>query len=332
MFVKTYRHQTLTGALRAAKAELGPDALVLSTATVHASGLRGLVGGREVEVTAAIERDAVPAARHRAPARRTPEDGSAGIAARLSACGLDPTLARAIAAAHPGERRRGPNQTLEDTVASYLAALTASDEPLAAVEVFVGPPGAGKTTTIAKIAARERTSRGRRLTLVAADGYRVGAVEQLRLYADILGTPLTVARTGLELDEAIARTSRPVLVDTPGRSPGDRLSRDLFERIGRTPGARTHLVIPAGMPPSMARRTVDRFAEARPTRVVVTKVDEVESLAPLMGVLQESSLPISFVGTGQRVPEDLQRATPPALAAWVLGTHLDAGAVEGATA
>jgi flagellar biosynthesis protein FlhF len=319
MYLKTFRHNTLAGALRAAKAELGPDALVLSTATVYASGIRGFMGGQEVEITAAVERDRVSDFRHQAPVARTPEGGVAALAARLGACGFEPALARAIADRHPQARRSGAR--IEDTVAAHLAALAVDDEPYAPVEVFVGPPGAGKTTTIAKIAARERARRGPRLGLVTADGYRVGAVEQLRLYADILGAPLTVARSAAELDEAVSRPSRPLLVDTPGRSPGDGVAHGLFERLGQTPGSRTHLVLPAGLSPSAARRMLDRFADARPTRVVLTKLDEVESLAPLMGVLQESSLPISFVGTGQRVPEDLQRVTPPALAAWALGSH-----------
>ncbi|MNC85077.1 flagellar biosynthesis regulator FlhF [compost metagenome] len=68
-----------------------------------------------------------------------------------------------------------------------------------------------------------------------------------------------------------------------------------------------------------ARRVLDRLADARPSRVVITKLDEAESVGPLVSVLKERELVISFLGTGQRVPEDLERATAPALAAWVAG-------------
>ena len=321
MFVKTFRHKTLKGALNAAKAELGPQALVLSTAVVHASGLRGLVGGELVEVTAAVERR-LSDRRQKVSPERPAETAGDEIAARLTASGLEPALARAIAAAQPEDRRRHATAaSLEDTVAAHLTALVANDDDYAPVEVFVGPPGAGKTTTIAKIAAHARASQGRRLGLVAADGYRVGAVEQLRLYANILGAPIAVARTASELEHAVDSVKGPVLLDTPGRSPGDDIARDIFARAARVRGARTHLVLPASIPPSLARRTLERFGDARPSRIVVTKLDEVESLAPLVGVLQESGLPISFLGTGQRVPEDLHRATPTALASWVLGTQ-----------
>jgi flagellar biosynthesis protein FlhF len=101
----------------------------------------------------------------------------------------------------------------------------------------------------------------------------------------------------------------------------------MFRVVGRQPGVRTHLVLPANLPPAHVRRTFDRFLEARPSRVVITKLDEADSLAPLVGVLREANLPISFLGTGQRVPEDLHRATPPAIAAWVLGDHHLEGAI-----
>src|SRR6185295_20203117 len=102
---------------------------------------------------------------------------------------------RSIAASHPVERlRNAGGANLHTTIAGQLGSLAANDDDFAPFEVFVGPPGAGKTTTIAKIAAQQRLRQKRRLGLVAADGYRVGAVEQLRLYAEVIGAPLTVAR------------------------------------------------------------------------------------------------------------------------------------------
>jgi len=329
MHLKRYRGKTLKDALRAVRQDLGPNALVLSTHVVQDRGPRGWIGGTVVEIAAAIERPDMPdvsALRHTVndPVDREVE----ALAARLGASGLEPGIARAVAASHPVEKRRTAlAANLHTTLADQLHALAAPDDGFAPVEVFVGPPGAGKTTTIAKIAAQQRVRDGRRIGLVAADGYRVGAVEQLRLYAEVIGAPLTVARSVDELDHALANARRPILIDTPGRSPGDDVSREMFRVVGRHPGVRTHLVLPASMPPGHLRRTLERFHEARPSRVVITKLDEADSLAPLVGVLREAALPISFVGTGQRVPEDLHRATPPAIAAWVLGEHHLEGAI-----
>jgi flagellar biosynthesis protein FlhF len=204
-------------------------------------------------------------------------------------------------------------------MATTLAPLASGDEEYAPVEVFIGPPGAGKTTTIAKIAAQERARRGKRLGLIAADGFRVGAVEQLRLYANILGAPLTVARTPHELELALDKARRPLLLDTAGRSPSDQASRDMLRVLASRRDVRAHLVVAASTPREMLNRLFDRFADARPARVVVTKLDEAESLAPLLPVLRDRGLPLSYLGTGQSVPEDLERATAPAIAAWVSG-------------
>ena len=326
MFLKRFRANNVRDALRAVREELGPQALVLSTEMVPAYGWRGLMGAREVEITAAIEREP-SASRPEESANRHPvpeatEPGTvAELVARLAATGLDEAIATEVANSIPTAARRGASPArLRDALASRLANLASTDREYARAEVFVGPPGCGKTTTIAKIAAQERARGGPRLGLLAADGFRIGAVEQLRTYADILDAPFRVARTPDDLHALLGQRSRtPVLVDTAGRSPSDAAARDLFRVVGQASGIRTHLVLPASTSVAAARRILDGFAEARPTRLVLTKVDEADSLSPLVSLLHERQVPISYLGTGQRVPEDLNRATAQLLAASVLG-------------
>jgi flagellar biosynthesis protein FlhF len=368
MHLKRYKRKTVQEALRAVREDLGPEALVLSTRMVPAPGVRGWIGGRAVEVTAAAERLPMSEDRHlagpstslragryddpredaatvlragldedryeprsgslgaRRPATLTSRKAAAaqrveeGIAARLEAAGIDSEFARDVARSQPSNGRRGATiESLRRTLAERLTSLAATDNTFAPVEVFIGPPGAGKTTTIAKIAAQERARNGKRLGLVAADGFRVGAVEQLRLYADILGSPLMVARDPGELEELLDEARRPLLLDTAGRSPSDAASRDMLRVLTSRSDVRTHLVLAASTPCDLARRIFDRFEDARPSRVILTKLDEAESLAALLPVLRERELPISYLGFGQNVPEDLQRATASAIAAWVSG-------------
>jgi flagellar biosynthesis protein FlhF len=322
MYLKRFRSQNVREALRQAREEFGPDALVLSTTLVPAAGWRGWIGAREVELTAAAEREPSDVRPARSEDRHPVADPAAAEAtARLTAAGLNRRFAEEIVASLPAESRRGASlHTLRGALADQLASLTASDDEFARVEVFVGPPGAGKTTTIAKIASQERARRGQRLGLIAADGFRIGAVEQLRSYADILGAPFKVARTTDDLERALRSGSKaPVLVDTAGRSPSDNVSRELFRMVARRRDVRTHLVMPADTSPASARRILDAYDEAGPTRLVLTKLDETETLSPLVTVLRDRQLPISYVGTGQRVPEDLNRATAQLLAASVLG-------------
>ena len=341
MQLKRYRSASVREALTLARQDLGPDALVLSTRLVTAPGVRGWLGARVVEVTAAADREmsasrpAAPPDRHLQSRPRaetencTPAlaDWQAGLAARLCATGLERSLAVEVAAGLPRWRRRDVSvATLRRAMAERLTAVAAGHEAWAGVDVFVGPPGVGKTTTIAKIAAQERVRHGRRLTLIAADGFRVGAVEQLRLYAEIIGLPFMTARTPEDLAQALAAARGAVLVDTAGRSPGDPEATRVFEVLAARGDLRTHLVLPAASCRRDVERTVSAFAAATPDRVVLTRVDEADSVAPLIGLLKQRALPVSYLGTGQRVPEDLERATPTALAARVLG---ESAAAEG---
>lgn len=242
--------------------------------------------------------------------------------ARLRAVGLDEAMAADVAGAMPISKLRIVSPAaLRTALADRLATLAAGPEAPATIEVFVGPPGGGKTTTVAKLAAQARALHGTRLGLVAADGFRVGAVEQLRLYADIIGTSFDVVRTRDEFDRVLTRHRRPMLVDTAGRSHGGggADADDLIGHLGQRADVRTHLVLSAGTSPAMAERLVDGYAQGQPDRVVLTKLDEVDSVSPLLGVLRTRGLRVSYLGTGQRVPEDLECATAPFLAASVLG-------------
>jgi flagellar biosynthesis protein FlhF len=279
------------------------------------------MGRRVVQLTATTDQAQVSGDR---PMRPTPRQRGldvlrSGVAARLTAAGLDKALADAVAGRmSPAECRGASDIALRKALADELASLVGPDTDYEKFEVFVGPPGVGKTTTIAKIASQERARNGRTLALVAADAFRAGAIEQLRSYAAVLGAPFRIARNAEDLSQAISTARHPSLIDTAGRSPADGHLADLIAVLDRTKGVRTHLVLAADTSAATARRILDRYNAMRPSRIVITKLDESESLTPLLGVVRERALPVSFLGTGQRVPEDLWRATPAGLAAALL--------------
>jgi flagellar biosynthesis protein FlhF len=345
MHVKRFYNSTVREALADAKAEFGPDALVLSTELVAAPGWRGWVGRRVVALTAATEREvsarrtmtpfhrqdaldeatrdrrdadyrfASDADVRRAVVRPIRHDAARkGVVARLTACGIETPIAEAAAAQlSPAECRNVTEAVLARALESAVAPLATPDQKQARVEVFVGPPGVGKTTTIAKIAAQSRASHGPAIGMIAADGFRAGAVEHLRSYAAIIGAPFRIARTADELDRTIDASRHAVLVDTAGRSPRDGGFNDLLTVLDRKKQVRTHLVMAADTSAAAARKVIDRYAPAHPTRVVITKLDEAETVAPLLSVIRERQLRVSYLANGQRVPEDLERATP----AWI---------------
>lgn len=346
MQVKEFRQPTVREAFQAIRDEFGPSALVLSSELVSARGWRGWVGQREVCVTAQAPDGWSPDLEGRSAgsdgrpadtiddvspfvpvatpgAAPAPVAAIGSLAARLMAAGIQADLAEAVAAGVPVKQQRaltadGVRTALERHLASHVA----GDEAFARVEVFVGPPGVGKTTTIAKIAAQERARRKRTVGIVAADAFRAGAVEQLRTLAAIIGAPFRIARTADDMQQALAASRQTLLVDTAGRSPKDDDVRDVRRMLGRRLDVRTHLVIPADTSLRTAKRMLTQFADARPDRVIVSRLDEAEAPAELFGWLLTIGLPLSYVTTGQRVPEDLERATPAALAAVLLGDEM----------
>lgn len=219
----------------------------------------------------------------------------------------------------------GADEALRRALGAVIAPLAAGGDTFSRYEVFVGPPGVGKTTTIAKIAAQACAGQGLRLNLVAADGFRAGAIEQLRSYATIVGAPFRVARSADELDRALTGTRQTALIDTAGQTIPDAAMMELVEVLGRKRGARTHLVLAADTSAATARRLLDRYARLDPSRVIITKLDEADSVMPLLDAVRERGLAVSYLTAGQRVPEDLERATPTSLAARLLGEPLAEG-------
>ena len=196
MELRRYRTASVTEGFLKVRAELGPQAVVLETRTVNRSPWLPWIGGRQVEVTAATG-GAMSSGRRSVPGLETDlrsrrDAATDALVARLEASGLERPLAFEIATAIPLWRRRGTSlSSVHGVLTERLAPLVAgpedensraqsgaSDAPVVDVKVFVGPPGVGKTTTIAKMAAQERGRGGPRYGLIAADGYRVGAVDR----------------------------------------------------------------------------------------------------------------------------------------------------------
>ncbi len=186
---------------------------------------------------------------------------------------------------------------------------------------LVGPTGVGKTTTVAKLAAAYRLRHGRRVGLITADTYRIAAVDQLRTYANIIGVPLEVVHTPEEMARACDRFAGldAVLIDTAGRSPGDGESlAELGSFLAAARPHKTHLVLASVASRAALERTAGRFVALRPTGIIFTKLDEAASLGVLLAVVGMVDARLSFVTTGQAVPDDIEPARPDRLARLIL--------------
>lgn len=198
------------------------------------------------------------------------------------------------------------------------------------VIALVGPTGAGKTTTIAKLATHPRVFQARRVGFLTLDTYRVGAVAQLRVYADIASIPCEVAYESKDLGPAMARLAkcRVVLVDTPGRGPRRTVEGDLLQHwLDRLHPDEVHLVLPAGLRPALARQLAARGMAASVTHLLATKLDEAADDTALFDVAAETRLPMRWYTDGQDVPLDLRPARTPLVTALALASACE-GAAE----
>ncbi len=190
----------------------------------------------------------------------------------------------------------------------------------AKVVVFAGPAGAGKTTTLIKIAIRECLAQRQPVRILSLDPYRVAAHEKLRSFASIIGVGFTALNSVQEFLAAAeeSRNKSVVLVDTPGYSPaeldGAAEIASCFERLANK---QVHLVLPASMKRADLTRSIRGYAVFRPDFLLFTKLDETESQGAILSAALEADKPLSYFGTGQNIPEDIEPAHARALLAAV---------------
>lgn len=239
----------------------------------------------------------------------------AEVVRRLVGCGIELKLARELAAELPdtatADRARFlPMALLSRRVPAY------KNEWLDAggVVSLVGATGVGKTTTIAKLAARYVQSWGLRdVALVTTDHFRIGAQEQLFTYGRLLGVPVLTADNHTELCHALEklRDRKLVLIDTAGISPRDEnLSKQFAMLSGLPVPNRTALVLSASSQAADLDDQYRRFAPADPGAVILTKLDEASRLGGALSCVVRHGLPLAYTTDGQRVPEDLSPARP----------------------
>ncbi len=252
----------------------------------------------------------------------------------LTAAGLRPELARGAVRAG---RMNGSQQlrnfetlaraglvTTLPSIARFaadpLAPMIGSPDAPSAI-ALIGPTGVGKTTTIAKLAAQVVCRLRRRVVLVTLDTYRIAATEQLRIYAEIIGAGYHIAHSVRELDTLVRRYSggATVLIDTAGRSPSDLADEmELGSYLRECDDLLKMLVLPATTHPVDAHAAVRQFSMFGPNQLILTKMDETTRPGAAVSVAGDSGLPLAYLCSGQRVPEDLERATPLSFAARVV--------------
>lgn len=349
MKVKRYLAPTMPAAMSRVRSEMGPEALILHTRRVRVRGLAGILGKTHTEVTAAIDDAPVAAPR---PEGRTDglahlQDELAAVktivarvARRLEqplADGCPPGLRGPCAELLAAEIDRELLADLVESLGTTYSPVELAREDLARaalrerieaalgvpepiepgdgrrVFALVGPTGVGKTTTLAKLAARYALGEKIKVGLVTADTYRIAAVEQLKTYGSIMGIPVAVAYTPGELGRAVDgfRDKDLVLIDTAGRSHRNEVQ--MAELKGYLEAANpdgTYLVLAMNSGVADVMDVVDSYNRVGYDRLLFTKLDESSGFGLMLNVRNATRKPLSYFTTGQNVPDDIEVVDP----------------------
>jgi flagellar biosynthesis protein FlhF len=245
--------------------------------------------------------------------KRLREPLKARVLEELSAAGIAPDVASMLAKLTPQRTTvENPSHIPMALLVKHLPVVDDLSTVSGGIMAVVGPTGAGKTTTIAKLAARWCMRHGAKdLALVSTDSYRIGARDQLMTYARVLGAPMHAANSGKELAALLERlkSKKLILIDTAGMGARDaRLAEQLTVLKQGAPRARILLALPAQSEGRALDEIAQAFAPLYPVACILTKVDEAASLGAVISTTLRHRLKIAYVCDGQRVPEDMHAA------------------------
>lgn len=242
----------------------------------------------------------------------------AHVAQQLERMGFEHTLTAAAVRTLPADAVR-PTATYAAlrAIVTQMPAQPADLLDTPGAIALVGPTGVGKTTTLAKLAARYVSRYGTDgLALVSTDDFRIGAQEQLATYGRLLGVPVLTASGVDGVAQVLARLAgkRMILIDTAGMSPADQQLAVRLRQFGLDGSpVRTLLVLAATTQPEDQARAIHAFRPARPAGCVITKLDESSRHGAVLSATIRARLPVAYVADGQAVPEDLHRERPETL-------------------
>lgn len=191
------------------------------------------------------------------------------------------------------------------------------------VAIFVGPTGVGKTTTLAKIAANFLLNYKKSVGLITADTYRIAAVEQLKIYAEILGIPISVIYSPAEIQEAIAAYSDRdlVLIDTAGRSHNNKQQFEELKSLVEHSGAdEIYLVLSAVSSMRSMREILQNYSFLKEFKLIFTKIDEAPTTGIILNTRHITGKKLSYITNGQSVPDDIEIANTERLTKNLMGS------------
>lgn len=357
MIVKKYLVTDIKEAFEKVRVELGKDAVILSTRKVKKGGFLGIGAKTYLEVTAAIEEKKVPQTEEKGQIYKLQEILSKTKQPQQSSEDLTELkrmmmeLKSMIASQRANEpqwvqdlRKALEKQDVDDEIAEkvieyarvkyqeldfsnentrlilsemFLPFLNTSVPDIKGKVLFVGPTGVGKTTTLAKLAAKLKLNDHKRVGIITLDTYRIAAVDQLKTYAMLLDVPIRVAYTPKEAKLEVEALSDydVILIDSAGRSQKNELHMTEIKAMAEVVDPDlVFLIVGMQYRSEDVKEITSRFSIVSPTHVVLSKMDETSSYGHFVNVPTFLNVPIAYITNGQRVPDDIMEANSRELA------------------
>ncbi|NLY67343.1 MAG: flagellar biosynthesis protein FlhF [Tissierellia bacterium] len=356
MKVKKYIGYTTHEAIEKMKMELGADAIILSTRTIRQKGLLGFFKKPLVEITAAYDNrtqnlpnkneveNLIKIKNDIKTLKNMIYDISSNIKGpeltidpnlmeywtRLVENGVHDSIATSIfnRLSQQINLNSKDSISIRNIVKNILVEYIGKPDPLVLkdreqkIVFFVGPTGVGKTTTLAKIAAQMVMKKDWDIGLITSDTYRIAAVEQLKVYSEILNIPLEVIYNEEDMYRALVQLKEKhvIFVDTTGKSHKDLDEKDeIFRIINSIKNKEVYLVLSSTTDYATLKSIVEKYKFMHNYKIIFTKIDEAEKLGNILNIRYLTNKPIAYITTGQNVPDDIEVMDTDKIVEFLLG-------------
>ncbi|MCX7885347.1 MAG: flagellar biosynthesis protein FlhF [Caloramator sp.] len=346
MIIKRYVVDNMNEAMVRIRYELGNDAVIVSQRKIRQKGLIGIFKSRKIEVTAAAD-DKKKNVKSNNEKREELEKELTDIKNMVSILLSQRDTNKKDSKNKTKQKLLEndiPNEIIEDiygniklknqdkklspkVIQTYfkealLDIIKTDENKDERIQVLVGPTGVGKTTTIAKLASLYSLYENKKVGLITIDTYRIGAVEQLKTYAQILSVPFEVALSIKDIPEIINKMKNCdiILIDTTGRNSKNIMQISETRKYIETANAdKVHLVLSMTTKQGDLKKIIENYKMVNYNSLILTKVDETNAYGSILSCCYYGNVPISFLTTGQNVPEDIEKADKDKILKLVLG-------------
>ncbi|MEG1797617.1 MAG: flagellar biosynthesis protein FlhF [Clostridium sp.] len=345
MIIKRYLARTMKEALNKIGEELGKEAVIISQRKIKRPGIKGFFSSKIFEVTAANDSKETSI-------KEKQDTGSSVLLKEVEEMKsmMSTLMVNSNKVAFQGTEEKTEIHNLlqdldveDEIIESIMDSLSKSESKemwkdnlteifkgMLSVQVptmegtvaLIGPTGVGKTTSIAKMAGKLALIDKKKVGLITVDTYRIGAVDQLKTYAEIMNIPFKVVFSIGEMESAVdsMKGCDVILVDTTGRSSKNTMQiSELRAYIDKAKASETHLVISATTKNKDIKIITEGYKPLNYDYVIITKLDETSTYGSILNICYKAKAPISFITTGQNVPEDIKTPTENEVINLILG-------------